>query len=344
MAHGTVAPRGGDVEATGGLTPPIAFGPVRSRRLGWSVGVNNIPAKTCSYACVYCQVGATDRARLDRAPFLDPGEIVAAVRTRLVECRAEGQAVDVVTFVPDGEPTLDAHLGEALRGVAALGPDVAVLTNGSLLWRDDVREDLIAASWVSIKVDTLDPATWTRLNRPIGGLRLDTVLDGVRRFAAEYRGDLVTETMLVAGMNDDDASLERTAAFVSALAPLRAYITLPTRPPTEPGVRAPSHETACRAAGIFHAAEIPVSCLLEDIEDPFTIIGDPTQALLGIVAVHPMLESSARDRLARSGADWSVAQALLDSGRITAVHHAGRTYLRGARGRDGRVRATGSEP
>ncbi len=310
---------------------PIAFGPVRSRRLGWSLGINNVPPKTCTYSCVYCQVGATDRARLEREAYFDPSAVVAAVRERLSECRATGQPVDYASFVPDGEPTLDRHLGEAIRGVAALGVQVAVLTNGSLLWRDDVRAELAVADWVSIKVDTVDEATWRRLNHPIGTLRLETVLDGMRRFAATYRGELMTETMLVAGLDDDEATLSRTAAFLGALEPLQAYVALPTRPPAVRWVRAPGIDAARRAAELFRAFEIPTSCLTEEIDAStagFAAVGDPAEGLLGIVAVHPMTESTVRDYLARAGADWSVAQVLLDQGRVVAVRHDGRTYLR----------------
>lgn len=313
---------------------PIAFGPVRSRRLGWSLGINNVPPKTCTYSCVYCQVGATDRARLEREAFFEPDAVVAAVRERLAACQAIGQPVDYATFVPDGEPTLDRHLGEAIRGVAALGVEVAVITNGSLLWRDDVRTELMPTDWVSLKVDTVDDTDYRRLNRPIGDLRLEAVLDGMRRFAAEYRGDLVTETMLVAGLNDDEASIRRTAAFVSALDPLRAYVAIPTRPPAEPWVLAPAEDVASRAADIFRTYDVLTSSLVEEIDEseaPFAVAGDPAQGLLGIVAVHPMTESAARDYLARSGADWSVAQTLLDSGRMVRVRHARRTYLRASR-------------
>lgn len=195
---------------------PIAFGPVRSRGLGWSLGINNVP-------------------------------------------------VDYATFVPDGEPTLDLHLGEAIRGVAGRGLKVAILTNGGLLWRDDVREELTAADLVSVKVDTVDEPTWRRLNRPIGNLRLETVLDGMRSFAADYHGDLVTETTLVAGINDDDGALiEQTARFIGALEPVRAYVAIPTRPPVEPWVRAPSVDGARRAADIFRVAELPTEPPVED--------------------------------------------------------------------------------
>jgi wyosine [tRNA(Phe)-imidazoG37] synthetase (radical SAM superfamily) len=310
---------------------PIAFGPVRSRRLGWSLGINNVPPKTCTYSCVYCQVGATDRERVERTSLFAPDEVVNAVDERLGECRAAGQPIDYATFVPDGEPTLDEHLGDAVRGVAALGLKVAVLTNGSLLWRDDVRADLTTADLVSVKVDSVDQAIWRRLNRPMGILRLESVLDGMRRFADEYRGDLVTETMLVAGMNDADAAVQRTAAFVSALEPLRAYVAVPTRPPAEPWARAPLPDVVHRAVEIFRTFDVPTSCLVEEIDEgqaPFAVSGDAARGLLGIVAVHPMTETAVRDYLARAGADWSVAQSLLDGGRLVTLVHQGRTYLR----------------
>jgi wyosine [tRNA(Phe)-imidazoG37] synthetase (radical SAM superfamily) len=310
---------------------PLAFGPVRSRRLGWSLGINNVPPKTCTYSCVYCQVGATDHARRERADFFAPEEITAAVSTRLDASRASGQSIDYATFVPDGEPTLDRRLGEAIRGVAALGPRVAVLTSGSLLWREDVRSELASADLVSIKVDTVDERTWRRVNRPIANQCLETVLDGVRRFAVEYSGDLLTETMLIAGLNDDEASVSRTSAFVSALAPLRAYVAIPTRPPTVPWVRAPTIDVARRAADMFRAAEVPTTCLIEELETPFAPSEDPAAGLLGIVAVHPMTDSDARDYLARSGADWSVVRTLLVEGRIVEVRHGRRTYLRASR-------------
>jgi wyosine [tRNA(Phe)-imidazoG37] synthetase (radical SAM superfamily) len=324
----------GAVPSTAGQDPdrqpqlPIAFGPVRSRRLGWSLGINNVPPKTCSYSCVYCQVGATDRARLERAEYFAPAAIVDAVALRLAECRAAGQPVEYATFVPDGEPTLDLHLGEAIRDIAGLGLRVAVLTNGSLLWRADVREELAAPAWVSLKVDAVDEAIWRRLNRPIGNLRLEPVLEGMRRFAAEYRGDLVTETMLVAGVNDDGETLKRTAAFVSALEPLRAYVAIPTRPPAEAWVRGPSIAAAHRAAEVFRAVELPTELLVEDVADGFAPSTDPAAGLLGIVAVHPMTEADAREYLARSGGDWSTAQRLLDEGRLVAVRHGRGTFLR----------------
>ncbi len=317
-----------------GPRPPLAFGPVRSRRLGWSLGVNNVPPKTCSYACVYCQVGATDRASVEPGSFNSPGEIVAAVRERLAACAEAGQAVDYATFVPDGEPTLDLGLGDAIRGIRALGVRTAVITNGSLLWRAEVRAALVTADLVSLKVDTVDESIWRRLNRPVRTLRLGAMLDGVRQFSAGYSGELVTETMLVAGLNDEDSALQRTAALVARLAPRHAYLAVPTRPPAEGWVRAPAHARLHRALDIFRTTGIPVATLSQEVPDseaPFAAVGDPAEGLLGIVAVHPMRLAAVRDYLHRAGADWSVAQGLIDSGRLIVVRHGRQPYLRAAR-------------
>jgi wyosine [tRNA(Phe)-imidazoG37] synthetase (radical SAM superfamily) len=257
-----------------------------------------------------------------------PGAIVEAVATRIGGCRASGQPIDYAAFVPDGEPTLDAHLGEAIRGVTRLGLPVAVLTNGSLLWRDDVRQDLGAADLVSVKVDTVEEAIWRRVDRPVRRLRLETILEGIRRFRAGFPGDLVTETMLIQGVNDDDETVWRTAAFIAALEPLRAYVAIPTRPPTQACVRAPSMEVTHRAASIFRSLGLPTELLVEDIPDGFATSPDPADGLLGIAAVHPMTEADARAYLVRSGGDWSIALRLLDQGRLTRVRHDGRTYLR----------------
>lgn len=212
----------------------LVFGPVRSRRLGVSLGVNNIPYKVCSYSCVYCQLGRTLRLSVERRPYSSPGVVVEAVARALEEY---GGPVDYVTFVPDGEPTLDTMLEddvEALR--RELGVRVAVLTNASLLWLPDVRRGLLGADLVSVKVDAVHEEAWRRVDRPHPSLELGKVLEGVRGFAREYGGRLLTETMLVKGLNDSTEEIEAVADFVASLEPWRAYVAVPTRPPAEPWV------------------------------------------------------------------------------------------------------------
>jgi wyosine [tRNA(Phe)-imidazoG37] synthetase (radical SAM superfamily) len=210
----------GKATATG--EPPVVFGPVPSRRLGRSLGINHIPPKSCSYSCVYCQLGPTRRKELEPRPFRAVRELVREVARRVDVLRAMGESPDFLTFVPDGEPTLDAHLGEMLARLRRLGTPLAVLSNGSLAWREDVRRRLSLADWVSFKVDAGDERTWRRVDRPPRDLPLALVQDGMLRFRRGFRGVLTTETMLIRGRNDSDEAIESTAAFLERLRPDRA--------------------------------------------------------------------------------------------------------------------------
>jgi wyosine [tRNA(Phe)-imidazoG37] synthetase (radical SAM superfamily) len=175
----------------------LAFGPVPSRRLGRSLGINNIPPKRCTYSCVYCQLGHTVRLQVDREPFYRPERILDQVRDRVESVREKGERVDYITFVPQGEPTLEVNLGREIEALKPLGIKVAVISNGSLVWKEDVREALQNADWVSLKVDTVGEETWRRVNRPHGRLELKAILEGMLSFARDYDGALATETMLV---------------------------------------------------------------------------------------------------------------------------------------------------
>ena len=134
----------------------VVFGPIPSRRLGRSLGVNNIPPKICSYSCVYCQVGLTDSMSIQRKEFYPPTEIVNEILEKVEQLKKSDETIDYISFVPDGEPTLDVNLGKEIQLIKPLGINVAVITNSSLLWDKDVRDDLILADWVSVKIDTVD--------------------------------------------------------------------------------------------------------------------------------------------------------------------------------------------
>lgn len=305
----------------------LTFGPVPSRRLGRSLGVNHVPPTTCSYACIYCQVGPTCPMRISRTAFHAPREVVEAAAARVASCRDGGEPVDFVTFVPDGEPTLDAGLGAEIRGVRERGVPVAVITNGSLLWRSDVRDDLAAADLVSVKVDAADERTWRAVNRPHGALRFDAVTDGVRRFAEEFGGELVTETMLVADRNDGVDQLVAVADLVARLAPARACVAAPIRPPAEPDVRPPGEETVLRAFETFRSRVDEVQLLAGEPEGTFGGAGDPVEELRSILAVHPMRERTVRDFLAAREADPGTLESLESAGLVVRVAYRGEVYV-----------------
>ncbi len=314
-----------------------AFGPVPSRRLGRSLGVNNIPPKVCTYSCVYCQVGRTTRMPLQRQEFYRPQEVARAVQQKLANALKAGETVGYLAFVPDGEPTLDVHLGEEIDLLRPLGIPIAVITNASLLWREDVRAELARADWVSLKVDSVDPQVWRQTDRPHGGLSLTEVLEGMLAFAGAFAGELTTETMLVKGLNDGPESLAGVAEFVSRLQPAKACLSIPTRPPAEPDVQSPDEAAISRAYQIFSSHLKNVEYLIGYEGSAFAFTGDAEADLLSITAVHPMREEAVANLLARAQADWTVVDRLLATGRLVQTEYRGtRFYLR-------RVRAGQSE-
>lgn len=303
-----------------------SYGPVPSRRLGQSLGINNIPAKICTFSCVYCQVGRTMDMRKDRGFFYKPEDIYRDVRGRIDAATEAGARVDYVAFVPDGEPTLDAYLGREITLLKESGIPVAVITNSSLLWREDVREDLGRADWVSLKVDAVREDIWRRVDRPHGEIQLSRVLDGIRSFAKTFAGKLVTETMLVEGINDDPLGLTELAGFLREVKPARAYLAVPTRPPAEEGVRGPDETSLNRAYQILSDQVGHVEFLIGYEGDAFFSTGEIEKEILGITAVHPMREDAVRAFLARAGSPWETVERLVGRGDLVRTEYNGRSF------------------
>jgi len=352
------------------------FGPVPSRRLGRSLGVNNIPPQHCTYACVYCQLGDPQRVSTRRREFYPPPEVIASVRDRMEDLARTGEAPpDYITIVPDGEPTLDRGLGELVSGLRdvlvrrvqtspgggapppegvatargpAAAPRIAVITNGSLLSDAAVRAALAPTDWVSVKIDAAEEAIWRRIDRPARDLDFEAVLAGIAAFAGEFNGTLASETMLVAGLNDEDAQLAAIAARVVALprpdgaatgaerpsvggggaptGPDVAYLSVPTRPPAVGWVAPPEEERILAAYRIFTEAGLAVELNTGYEAGEFSAGDDVAGGILAIGAVHPIERSALEDLLARSGATWSVVEALLGEGRLLEKEYRGRRF------------------
>ncbi len=311
--------------------PPVAFafGPVPSRRLGRSVGVNNVHPKACSYSCLYCQVGRTRRRETEPRSLHAPDQLVAAVTNHVRAVRERGQAIDYLTFVADGEPTLDRHLAEEIEGLRPLGLPIAVITNGSLLWRDEVQAALALADWVSLKVDAGAEDTWRLVNRPHPDLRFETVLEGMLRFAGGWTGRLATETMLLRKENSGSASIEAIAGVLERLRPAIAYVAVPTRPPATRRARPAGEDSLNRAYQRF-AERLPRVELLAAFEGTdFGSAAGPVADLLAITAVHPMREDAVLALLARGGLGHAELDALVASGALRRLPYGGRDfYLR----------------
>lgn len=305
----------------------IVFGPIPSRRLGRSLGVNNIPPKVCSYSCVYCQVGLTDSLSIERREFYSQDEIFIEVYERVYQLRKNNEQIDYISFVPDGEPTLDINLGKIINLLKPLEIKIAVITNSSLLWDKELRDDLLLANWVSVKIDTTDQRSWHKINRPYGKLDLQRVLNGVKLFRNSFKGTLVTETMLVKGLNDSKESLTNTTDFLGKLNPNKAYILVPTRPPAEIFVEPPSEENLNMAYQIFNSSINAVELLTGSSDVDFTYSSDVEKELLSILAVHPMQKDAVDIFLNKAKTDWTLVDTLIHKNILKEVEYSGDRFL-----------------
>ena len=307
----------------------LVFGPVPSRRLGRSLGVNNIPPpKKCSYSCIYCQLGRTWELTIERRRFHDSRSIADAVGSRISEI---GGQIDYITFVPDGEPTLDRLLGEEVKLIREVSDKpLAILTNSSLIFRSDVRADLLDFDLVSIKMDALSEGVWRRVNRPHPSLSLAEILEGLKIFARDFSGRLIVETMLIDGVNTFSGELESIANFLREIEPDKAYLAIPTRPPAESWVKPAAEEKLVEAYEIFKevlgAGRVE---LLTGYEGSgFQLGRDPVKDLLAITSIHPIRVDYAIQILSRRGERAEeVIRRLIDRGELKLAEYRGRKFL-----------------
>ncbi|MCD6453540.1 MAG: radical SAM protein [Dehalococcoidales bacterium] len=315
----------------------VVYGPVPSRRLGYSLGINNIPPKICSYSCVYCQLGSTLKRQLRRESFYSPERIAQQVTENVNRLRGKGQPIDYLTLVSDGEPTLDSNLGREIELLKPLRSKIAVITNASLLWRDDVRQDLQKADWVSLKVDAVTEEIWQHIDRPHRSLKLEAIQEGMLRFADSFKGCLTTETMLISGVNDSRQEMERVSDFLARLEPAQAYLAIPTRPPAVEEIAAATESTLNQAYQIFSNRLSRVEYLIGDEGNAFATSGRADDDLLSITAVHPMREAAVKELLNKNGVGWGVVTRLIQDGRLIELEYQGNRFYTRRLPRDNRV-------
>lgn len=217
----------------------IVYGPVPSRRLGRSLGIDLIPHKTCSFDCIYCQLGPTPKTLIRRKAYTSAEEVVSAVRRRL----DEGSEVDFLTLSGSGEPTLELNLGVIIGTLRRVfSQRIAVITNSSLLNHKCVREALSRAHVVLPSLDGWTEEMIQRMNRPHPSVTLTRILDGLRKFRKEFKGEIWLEVLFVEGVNDDPKEIPLFVNLLREISPDRIQINTVTRPPSQPWVRAPRRE------------------------------------------------------------------------------------------------------
>jgi len=222
------------------------YGPVPSRRLGLSLGIDIVPAKICTLDCVYCQIGRTRQTSTIRRAFFDLHAVLDELQTRL----AEGGQVDYITLGGSGEPTLNSQLGALIEGIRKLTDiPVAIITNGTLLYRPDVRAECAKADLVMPSLDAGDAVVFAAVNRPNPDISIEKLVSGLARFRDEFAGQIWLEVFLIEGMNTDPKALDNIAAQIRRIRPDKVQLNSAVRPAAEKRIEAIGRD---RLAAIAH--------------------------------------------------------------------------------------------
>lgn len=301
------------------------YGPVPSRRLGRSLGIDPVPPKTCNWNCVYCQLGRTTPLSNERRQLAPAEAVLDEVEAALTAC---GDGIDWITFVGSGEPTLNAGLGRMIRETQAMASvPIAVITNGALLHRRDVRRELAAADAVLPSLDAGSEELYRAINRPYPGLTLQRHVEGLAAFRRSFTGRLWVEVMLVVGVNDTEPALRDLAAALRRIEPDEVHINVPSRPAAETWVNAPEAGVLEQARSILGVEARVILPATGDFElDPHAPIAD---AVVEVITRHPMSERELMAALSRRWALGDVERALGElaaDGRAQVVERQGRRF------------------
>jgi wyosine [tRNA(Phe)-imidazoG37] synthetase (radical SAM superfamily) len=302
------------------------FGPISSKRLGQSLGVDLLPSKSCTWNCVYCQLGRTKAYATERKEFFPKEEILEEIRHAV----ADNKALDWITFVGSGETMLYKGLGWLIRQVKTITDvPVAVITNGSLFHLPEVRAELLDADAVLPSLNAGSEDLFNAIDRPAPGYDFATHVEGLKQFRREYRGRLWIEVMLIAGLNDTVEALEAIAAVLDEVKPDMVHLVLPTRPAPESSVQVPGEESIARAVFILSKA----ARVVHPSKGRLDLSGseDLLATVTAIASRHPLQERELRkaieDCFAGDAAGVLKAmESLFASGRFETVEQGGERY------------------
>lgn len=269
------------------------FGPVPSRRLGFSLGIDIIPLKTCTFNCVYCQLFQTSKQTINRKIFFNSDNIIKDIK----EVINKHKNIDYLTFSGSGEPTLNAAIGSIINDVKSFTDiPIAVITNSTLLWDPDVRNDIKKADLVVPSIDSVTDEIWQKVNRPVDSLTLDMLLDGLKDFCSEYEGKIWLEVMLVKGVNDSIEEIKKTADFVNQLKNIdKVQINTVVRPPNEDYAKPLSKEYLESILPYFKAETEVIASFNKVAES--SSIDDKSEAIIELLTRRPCLPQEMADSL-----------------------------------------------
>ncbi|MGI6022051.1 MAG: radical SAM protein [Methanoculleus sp.] len=293
------------------------FGPVCSRRLGTSLGVDLVPLKTCTFNCVYCECGRTTRLTGERREYVPTGQVIAEVDEYL----ARAPDLDYVTFAGSGEPTLHSGIGEIISFIKDQYPRyrIAVLTNGALLGDPDVRAALMRADLVIPSLDAVSEETFQKINRPCPGITARDLLEGLTTFAREFTGEIWLEVFIIPGQNDTEEEILRLKDAISAIRPDHIQVNTLDRPGAEIWVRPASPLTLERIASMLggRAEVIGAACSSQALPPKATEV---TDLLLATIKRRPCTIDDLVGTLGLRPAEISKCLRVLEAeGRIESI-------------------------
>jgi wyosine [tRNA(Phe)-imidazoG37] synthetase (radical SAM superfamily) len=211
------------------------YGPVPSRRLGRSLGIDLVPHKICTYDCIYCQIGKTTKKTLLRKEYVPEEEVLDEVKTFLQE---GSSSIDYLSLSGSGEPTLHSDIGSIIKGIKEITAiPVAVITNGSLLYGKEVREDLLQADVVLPSLDAVSPEIFKKISRPHSKLSVEEVIEGLIEFRKFFKGQIWLEILLCKGVNDSPEELKKMKEAAKRIQPDLIHLNTVIRPPSEDWVK-----------------------------------------------------------------------------------------------------------
>jgi wyosine [tRNA(Phe)-imidazoG37] synthetase (radical SAM superfamily) len=294
------------------------YGPVPSRRLGRSLGVDPLPLKTCNFSCVYCQLGRTKRYTTVRREFFPREDIAEELEKRIEEVGREN--IDYITFAGSGEPTLYRGLGWLIERAKDSGIPVAVLTNGSLLREGELYE-------ADIVLPTLDAGceeTFRRVNRPYR-IPFDGMVEDMIKFREEFHGKLWFEFMAIECLNDSPQEIMRIKDILNRAGADRVYINVPIRAPAEPWVRGSK-----RTKEIKEALSESFEIVMPE-EGEFGVVSEDREGvkreILDIIRRHPMRRDQIEGVLREKGFE-DLIEELIEERKIESFLYEGREYFR----------------
>jgi wyosine [tRNA(Phe)-imidazoG37] synthetase (radical SAM superfamily) len=261
------------------------FGPVPSRRLGISLGVDLVPLKTCTLNCIYCECGRTTDLTVERKKYVP----LRAVKEELTDYFANNPIPDYITFSGSGEPTLNSSIADVLHFIRNHIHDipVAVLTNGTLFSIKQIREDIKDAAVVIPSLDAATDKVFRKINRPYPGLKIDTIIEGIVKFSKEYNGQIWLEIFIVPGMNDTKYELTALKRAIEKIGPDRVQLNTLDRPGPVSTIRAATRQELEHIIHFWQLENVSIIADVSERKDLLAYRTDTESAILGTIARRP---------------------------------------------------------